>query len=141
MAHFTFIIYPAAYFSFRSSYPRFVFVLTYPPSSIQLQLQLQLQHPHPHPMLQLSYADCNCIACSCVFFAARVSFIYVSHFPHFPHFSHFLFFFRHESTSCKIQLKIVECKLISALGYANYAANESPSSADIYTFTPIIVSI
>lgn len=101
---------------FISFLSRFVFVLTYP-------------LPTPPTTATGSYTDCNCIAWSCVFFAARVSFIYVSHFPH----SIFFFLFCHESTNCKIQLKTVECKLISALGYANYAANESPSSTHTST--------
>lgn len=95
--------------------------------------------PTPNVATLLCWLQLHCVQLR-VF--RRESFLYLRFtFSSFSPFFPFSFFFRHESTNCKIQLKIVECKLISALGYANYAANESPSSADIYTFTPIIVSI
>lgn len=75
---------------FISFLSRFVFVLTYP-------------LPTPPTTATGSYTDCNCIAWSCVFFAARVSFIYVSHFPHSILF--FFFFFATNQRTAKFNWK------------------------------------
>lgn len=116
---------------FISFLSRFVFVLTYPPSSND-----NANASHNGNGI-LCWLQLHCVELR-VFH--RESFLYLRFT-----FSSFFFLFCHESTNCKIQLKIVECKLISALGYANYAANETPSSTHtntyIYTDNCIYINI
>jgi len=103
MAHFTFIICPVAYFPILrcSKKPVLRFRL--------LRLAPRPLFPRPSRLIEiarqspLSFHTTFC----CRFFV----FILI-----------LFFFFWHKSTNCKIQLKIVECKLISSLGYANYVA-------------------
>jgi len=103
MAHFTFIICPVAYFPILrcSKKPVLRFRL--------LRLAPRPLYSRPSRLIEiarqspLSFHTTFC----CRFFV----FILI-----------LFFFFWHKSTNCKIQLKIVECKLISSLGYANYVA-------------------
>lgn len=105
---------------FISFLSRFVFVLTYP-------LPSDANASHNGNGI-LYWLQLHCVELR-VF--RRETFLYLRFT--FSSFNFFFPFFYHESTNCKIQLKTVECKLISALGYANYAANESPSSTHTST--------
>lgn len=119
MAHFTFIICPVAYFPILRCSKKPV-----------LRFGLLWLEPRPHfpalrSRLRLKLHGSRCFHTTHSFLLR----IFCTRW-------HPFFLFWHKSTNCEIQLKIVECKLISSLGYANYVATICESRCgrtDIFT--------